>query len=133
MPHVTVLFDPKLFPQEQVDRLKPLLPTMVAKALSSKSTLPSRYQRVDIETKPGEIFVGQYPAHPTDVNAAPFEIYIQAGRPKRRSGDKIVALLALAISEECWWIPEEYLGDGKSCIFVVFHEHNGFGFIPKKD
>lgn len=131
MPYVTVVFDSKKVPQETVDKFKPWLQKEVARALSSLSTLPSGHQNEDIKTSPEEIFVGQYEAHPTDVNTAPFEIYIQAGRPKMRSGDKVQEILGKAVSET-GWIPDEYLGDGQSCIFVVFHEHNGFGFIPRR-
>jgi len=66
------------------------------------------------------------------VNVPPLEIYIQAGRPKGRSGDKIVELLGQAIAE-AGLIPEEHLGEGQSGIFIVFHEHNGFGFIPQRN
>ena len=84
----------------------------------------------DITTSKDEIFVTQQKVHPTDVGAAPFEIYIQAGRPKGRDGDKIVHILGGRIAET-GWLPEEFLGEGQSCIFVAFHENNGFGFIPR--
>lgn len=129
MPYVTVVFDPTKVSQETVDKFKPWLQGEVATALSSKATLNHKDWQADITTKPKEIFVTQHKVHPTDVNAAPFEIYIQAGRPKRRSGDKIVELLGKAIAE-AGWLPNEYLGEGQACIFIVFHEHNGFGFIP---
>lgn len=132
VPYVTVVFDFRVIPQETVDKFKPWLQNEVARILSSKVTLASDdHLRTDITTSPKEIFVTQYEVHPTDVNFAPFEIYIQAGRPKGRSGDKIAKLLAKAVSET-GWIHNDFLGDGKSCIFIVFHENNGFGFIPKR-
>jgi len=130
------MFDPTKIPQETVDKAKPWLQIAGAEALSSKETLPPGHlpdgsKGEDITTKPEEIFVGQYMVHPTDVNPAPFEVYIQAGRSKGRNGDKVQEILGKALSETSL-IPNEYLGEGQSCIFVTFHEENGFGFIPRR-
>lgn len=129
MPYVTVVFDPQKVTQPLINTLKLMLQTEVAFALSSDSVRIDSASTEDINTPPEEIMVVQHVTHPTDVNVPPLEIYIEAGRPKGRSGDKIVKLLAQAISE-LDLIPPEYLGDGQSGIFIVFHEHNGFGFIP---
>lgn len=130
MPYVTVVFDPKKVIQPLVNTLKLMLQTEVAFALSSDSVRIDPASTEDINTPPEEIMVVQHATHPTDVNVPPLEIYIEAGRPKGRSGDKIVKMLAQAISELDLIAPE-YLGDGQAGIFIVFHEHNGFGFIPK--
>lgn len=129
MPYVSVVFDPKKMSQEVVDQLKAHLQPSVAEVLSAEATRIDTASTVDITTKPEEIMVTQHASHPTDVNVPPLEIYIQAGRPKGRSGDKIVELLGQAIAE-LDLIPSEYLGEGQAGIFVTFHEHNGFGFIP---
>ena len=130
MPYVTVVFDPKKVIPPLVNTLKLMLPTEVAFALSSASGRIDPAATEDINTPPEEIMVVQHATHPTDVKVPPLEIYIEAGRPKGRSGDKIVKMLAQAISELDLIAPE-YLGDGQAGIFIVFHEHNGFGFIPK--
>jgi len=130
MPYVTVVFDSNKVTQEVVDRLKPWLQPEVANILSSEEVRLDASSTVSIETSTAEIMVVQQATHPTDVNVPPLEIYIQAGRPKGRSGDKIVELLGQAIAEADL-IPEEHLGEGQSGIFIVFHEHNGFGFIPR--
>jgi len=132
MPYATVVFESKKVPQEVVDKLKICLQPLVAEVLSAEATRIDSTSTVDITTKPGEIMVVQQATHPTDVNVPPLEIYIQAGRPKGRSGDKIVELLGQAIAE-LDLIPSEYLGEGQSGIFIVFHEHNGFGFIHKRN
>ena len=140
MPYVTVVFDPKQISQDVVDELKPWLQPKVAEVFSSLDsvygdyTLPGKVNKVgveeDIKTSPDEIMVMQQETHPTDVNVAPLEIYIQAGRPKGRDGDRVVKLLGKAVSDS-HIIPNGKLGNGESGIFVTFHEHNGFGFIPR--
>ena len=140
MPYVTVVFDPKKVSQETVDKLKPWLQPNVAEVLSSLDvvygdySLPGKFNKMgveeDIRTTPEEIMVMQQATHPTDVNVAPLEIFIQAGRYKGRSGDKVVAALGKRVSES-EIIPNGCLGEGEAGIFVNFHEHNGFGFIPK--
>ena len=132
MPYVTIIFDPQKVSQHLVDTLKPLLQYAVARVLNSDAVRLDPYSTIiDINTKPAEIMVIQHATHLTDVNVPPLEIYIEAGRPKGRSGDKIVELLGQAIAE-LGLIPHEYLGDGQAGIFVNFHENNGFGFIPKQ-
>lgn len=140
MPYVTVVFDPTKVSQEIVDKLKPWLQPQVAEVLSSLDsvygdyTLPGKVNKVgveeDIATSPDEIMVIQHETNPTDVNVPPLEIYIQAGRPKGRDGDRVVKLLSKAISES-QIVLNEHLGNGQAGIFVTFHEYNGFGFIPK--
>lgn len=131
MPYVNVFFDPNKVPQKIVDKLKANLQPHTAAVLSSDEVRNHRPSAEEITTRPEEIFVYQHEIHPTDVNAAPLEIHIEAGKPKGRSGDKIVELLGQRVSEDDL-IPAEYLSEGESCIFVNFHEHNGFGFIPKR-
>jgi hypothetical protein len=139
MPYVTVVFDPKKVSQETVDQLKPWLQPEVARVLSMVEVMyddspdfdPKRTPK-DLRTSPDEIMVTQQATHPTDVNVPPLEIYIQAGRPKGRSGDKIVEVLGKLVSDS-GILPDGYLGDGQSGIFVVFHEYNGFGFIPLRN
>ena len=130
MPYVNVFFDPDKVPQAVVDQLKAKLQPHTAAVLSSDEVRKHRPSAYDITVRPEEIFVYQHMIHPTDVNAAPLEIHIEAGKPKGRSGKKIVRLLGQRVSED-ELIPPQYLGDGESCIFVNFHKHNGFGFIPK--
>lgn len=137
MPYVTIVFDPKKVLQDTVDNLKPWLQKEVARVLSIVGTIAGDYPDIDaqeiqkdIQTSPDEIMVLQHATHSTDVNVPPLEIYIQAGRPKGRDGNKVVELLGQLLSES-ELIPDEYLGDGKAGIFITFHEHNGFGFIPK--
>lgn len=140
MPYVTVVFDPQKVSQETVDRLKPWLQPQVAEVLSSLDsvygdyTLPGKVNKVgvkeDIATSPDEIMVIQHETNPTDVNVPPLEIYIQAGRPKGRDGDRVVKLLGKAVSES-EIIPNGLLGNGEAGIFITFHEHYGFRFIPK--
>lgn len=138
MPHVTVFFDPNKISQEIVDQLKKQLQPMVAEVLSDfkalydpvSPTVIVVFGGESIKTLPEEIMVTQYAAHQTDVNVAPLEIYIQAGRPKNRSGDKIIALLGKLVAQS-GLIPKEHAGEGLSCIFVAFHPDNGFGFIPR--
>ncbi len=139
MPYVNVVFDCTKISQEIVDQLKLWLQQAVADVLSNPDTLdipitPEVSVELAlgaIETLPEEIMVTQYVAHPTDVNVPPLEIYIQAGRPKRRSGDKIVRLLGGLVAAS-GLIPEEHLGEGLSGIFITFHPDNGFGFIPRR-
>lgn len=133
MPYVTVLFDPRQVSQEIIDTLKPWLQKEVAGVLSAIETLADGYLGYDvrdIRTRSEEIMVVQHATHPTDVNVPPLEIYIQAGRPKGRNSDQVVKLLGEAVSESKI-VPNGLLGDGEAGIFVTFHEHNGFGFIPK--
>lgn len=129
MPYVTVVFNPTLVSQNVVDELKPYLQLFVAEVLSSETVRLDPTSTEDIITKPEEIMVTQHATHPTDVNVPPLEIYIQAGRPKGRSGDKIVTLLGNVIAKSRV-IPWRFCGEGQAGIFIVFHEHNGFGFIP---
>lgn len=139
MPYVTVVFDPTKISQETVDQLKPWLQDEVAYVLSNPYVLdipltPEASMELAqgaIRTLPQEIMVTQHATHPTDVNVPPLKIYIQAGRPKHRSGDKIVALLGRLVAESAL-IPEEHLGEGLSGIFINFHPDNGFGFIPQR-
>ena len=141
MPHVTVIFKPTQVSQPTLNKLKPWLQEKVAEVLSSLDsvygdyTLPGKVNKVgieeDIAISPDEIMVTQHETHPTDVNVPPLEIYIQAGRPKGRDGDRVVKLLGKAVSES-EIIPDGFLGDSEAGIFVTFHEHNGFGFIPKR-
>lgn len=128
MPYVTVRFDPEKIPQKTVDKLKPWLQVAVAGALSAKATLPRGAKETDIATNPIEIAVTQTTSHETDVNVAPLEVYIEAGKSKGRSAETIATILSRAINESNL-IPKQYLGQGQSCIFIVFHEHNGFQFI----
>lgn len=93
MPYATVVFDPKKVPQDVVDKLKIRLQPSVAEVLSAEATRIDSASTEDITTKTEEIMVTQHATHPTDVNVPPLEIYIQAGRPKGCSGDKIVELL----------------------------------------
>lgn len=130
MPYVNVFFDPDKVKQATVDELKARLQPHVADVLSSDETRIDKTSTETITTTPEEIFVYQHEIHPTDVNAAPLEIHIEAGKPKGRSGEKIVELLGMRIGQE-GHLPAEHLGDGQACIFLNFHEHNGFGFIPK--
>lgn len=141
MPYVHVFFDPTKVDQATIDKVKPWLQPNTAEVLSSLDsvygdyTLPGKVNKVgvedDIRTTKEEIFVYQHEIHPTDVNAAPLEIHIEAGAPKGRSGDKVQTLLGLKLSQS-ELVPDEHLGEGNSCIFVNFHEYNGFGFIPKR-
>lgn len=140
MPYVTVVFDPTKIPQETVDQLKVRLQPMVAEVLSNPDMLdvpltPELSLELSmgfIRTSPEEVMVTQYAAHPTDMNVPAIEIYIQAGRPKYRSGDKIADLLGELLADT-GLIPGEHLGKGLSGIFVTFHEHNGFRFIPRRN
>ena len=133
MPYVTIVFDPKKIPQKIVDKFKPWLQKEVAFAFGmDEMRVDPSSTEVDIATSKDEIFVTQQKVHPTDVNASPFEVYIQAGKPKGRDGDKLVQFLGVGIADT-GWIPKQYLGDGQSCIFLVFHEHNGFAFLPRLD
>jgi len=129
MPYVTVVFDPAKITQPLVNTLKVLLQTEVASVMSYHGVRLDPASTEEIFVSPKEIMVMQHATHPTDVNVPPIEIYIQAGRPKGRSGDKIVELLGQMIAERDL-IPSEYLGEGQAGIFITFHEHNGFGFIP---
>ena len=142
MPHVTVMFNPDKVDQELIDKLKPWLQPKVAEVFSSIDavypdySMPGKVGRRgiedDIATTPEEILVTQHTTHPTDVNVSPIQINIQAGRYKGRDGDRVVKLLGEAIrNEEVVPNDLDLLGDDESCIFVTFHEHNGFGFIPK--
>ena len=138
MPYVTVVFDPIKIPQPAIDLLKSWLHREVAETLSNHETLDvtitpevsTELALGAIETLPEEIMVTQHAVHPTDVNVPPLEIYIQAGRSKSRSGDKVVQLLGAELAKSML-IPAEYLGYGLSGIFITFHESNGFGFIPR--
>ncbi len=131
MPYVTVVFDPMKVSQEVVDNLKTHLQPFVAEVLSAEATrIDTSDTAIDLTTKPEEIMVTQHATHPTDVNVPPLEIYIQAGRPKGRSGDKIVELLGKILAQSML-IPSQFCGEGLAGIFVTFHEHNGFMFIPK--
>ena len=139
MPYVTVVFDPKKVSQETIDQLKPWLQPEVARVFSMVEILADDCPDFDprktpehIRVTPQEIMVMQHATHPTDVNVPPLEIYIQAGRPKGRDGDKVATLLGELVSES-GIIPEEHLGYGGAGIFVNFHEHNGFGFILKQN
>ena len=132
MPYVTVVFDPQKLTQSLVDSLKLMLQTEVAFALSSNSARIDPTMTDDINTPPEEIMVVQHATHPTDVNVPPLEIYIEAGRPKGRSGARIVKMLGQAISE-LDLIPSKHLGEGRAGIFIVFHERNDFGFIPRRN
>ena len=130
MPHVTVIFDPKCVSQEVVTRLKRWLWVDVAKVMSSRNSRLNPNSTEDITTTPQEIVVKQLVAHPTDMNMPAIEIYIEAGRPKGRSGDKIAEMLAQGIISANV-MPEEVLMDEQSGIFVTFHERNGFRFIKR--
>ena len=140
MLHATVMFDPKRVEQEIIDKLKPWLQPKIAEVLSSLDavypdySLPGKFGHRDVEkdiaTPPEEILVTQHATHPTDVNVSPIQINIQAGRYKGRDGDRVVKLLGEAIRDEKI-VPNGLLGDDESCIFITFHEHNGFGFMPK--
>jgi len=66
------------------------------------------------------------------VNVPPLGIYIQAGKPKGRDAEKVAALLATLVSDSRI-VPDEFLGDGQMGIFLTFHEHNGFRFVPKRN
>lgn len=129
MPYVTVIFDPHEISQEVVTRLKRWLRPTVARIMSETDVLIKPQSDEDIRTIPDEIMVMQMATHPTDVNVPTFEIYIQAGRPKGRSGEKIAQLLGKAVADSNL-VPVEILSDGQCGIFVTFHEHNGFWFIP---
>lgn len=141
MHHALVMFDPELVDQEIIDDLKPWLQPEIAEILSSIDAVYPDYTRPgkigrngileDIATPAEEILVTQRATHPTDVNVSPIQINIQAGMSKGRDGDRVVKLLGKAIRDE-GIIPSGLLGDDKSCIFVMFHEYNGFGFIPKQ-
>ena len=131
MPYVKVFFDPTKIRQSIIDKIKPWLQPNTADVLSDDRTRIDSGSSEDITTKPEEIFVYQHEIHPTDVNAAPLEIHIEAGRPKGRDGDKVQYLLGRRIASADL-IPEEHRGEGESCIFVNFHKYNGFGFIPKR-
>jgi hypothetical protein len=135
MPHVTVFFDPQEFDQALVDRLKPWLQVEVASVMSNRATLVNPNQDDgdgNIKVRPEEVMVVQWMAHPTDVGVPPFEIYIRPGRTKGRSPMKVVKLLAAAISMSRM-VPGQYLGLGKSGIFIRFCEDNAFGFIRNPD
>lgn len=139
MPYVTVVFDPARVSQETVTKLKKWLQPEVARVLSIVETIADDVPEFDpratpknIRTTPEEIMVIQHATHPTDVNVPPLEIYIQAGQPKGRDGNKIVALLGELVSDS-GIISEEHLGEGAAGIFITFHEHNGFGFILKRN
>ncbi|NBD73845.1 hypothetical protein GVX82_02275, partial [Patescibacteria group bacterium] len=115
---------------EKINYLKEALHALTFLVLSDKKTQHWWLRWIDCRTIPEEVFVYQHEIHETDVNAAPVEIHIEAGRPKGRCSDKVQAALGKRISVSDR-IPRHLLGHGKSCIFVNFHPHNGFGFIPK--
>src|SRR5688572_14564114 len=114
MPHVTVHFNPLLVPQEVITKLKRRLALITEHALSSVSTHPHHIPRKRnqlytlggssvcyrphyqdmIRTPRSEIFIRQQECHKTDVNPAPVEILVEAGRSKGRDGDKVADLIA---------------------------------------
>lgn len=118
MPYATVVFDPNKISQAVIDKLKLMLQTEVAFVLSSDDVRLDPASTEDISTPPEQIMVLQHATHPTDVNVPPFELYIEAGRPKGRSEEKIIKLLGLAIAALNLF-PPEYLGDGQAGIFLT--------------
>jgi hypothetical protein len=133
MPYITLNFDETKIPQARIDKIKPLLPEIIAKAMSSLDNASGPWgERVKMEesfkTAPSAIFVKQYIVHPTDQNAAPFEIYIEAGQARGRDPEKVRLDIAAALVAT-GLLPPSLLGFDKSCIFIVFHEVNAFGYI----
>jgi len=124
---VTVVFDPKRIAQILIDDFKPWLQTEVASVLSAFNSRLDPSSTEDITTGKSEVSVTQQEVHPTDVNAPPFMIYIQAGRPRGRNGNKIAQMLCNGITDT-EWLPEACLGEGQSCVLVAFHENDGFEF-----
>jgi len=133
MIYVTVVFDPKRIAQILIDNFKPWLQTEVASVLSAFNSRLDQSSTEDITTKESEIFVTQQEVHPTDVNAPPFMINIQAGRSKGRDGNEIAQMLCNGITDT-EWLPEACLGEGQSSVLVAFHENDGFAFTrtPKQ-
>ena len=135
MPHVIIHFNPKLVHQRMITELKIKLQEIVADALSSSESLPpdgrSVFGKQTILTLPQEIYIRQQAAHKTDVNPAPIEIEVEAGKPKLRDPDKVAELIEDAVRRTDI-IPRRFLGDGNSCVWVVLREHNAFRFIRRK-
>ncbi len=130
MPIVTVVFNPQKVPQDLVDKLKQRLPFKVAQILSSEEVRIDPSSAEDIEVGADDIKVTQQATNPTDVNMSALMIRIEAGRPKGRSGDMIVKLLGEYIAETHLISPLLLYHD-QCCIFLTFHEYNGFQFIPR--
>lgn len=129
MPHVTVHFDPAKVEQKLIDELKRRLQKIVAYSLSTEASRnPFGFIFGKIETLENEIYVRQASAHETDVNPAPIEVVVDAGKAKGRDADVVAALIDERV---CGLdlIPAHLRGKDKSCIWVVFHRRNGFRFI----
>lgn len=132
MPHVTVHFDPKQVDQKVIDKLKREVHIATAIALSARETRKLKHLELneDIATLPDEIYVRQQASHETDVNPAPIEIVVEAGRSKRRDPDLVSRIIEAKVKGS-ELIPSHLLGEGQSCIWVKFCEENGFRFIRK--
>jgi len=146
MPHVIVHFDPKQVDQDVITKLKRRLQRITAKAFSSPKgnrAHPTKYYPIGnnaylfkkaypghIATAPADIYVRQQAAHKTDINSAPIEIVVEAGRAKGRDPDKVAKLMEDEV-RAAKLISPKLLGENKSCIWVKFCEENGFRFIQK--
>lgn len=135
MPHVTVLFNPKLVEQRIVDQLKKMLQQVTADALINSLVLNpdacTGFNIKNIKVTPDQIYVGQRATHETDINPAPIEILIEAGRPNGRNPYAVLVLIEKKI-EEGNWIPSHLRGEGQSCVWVKFCESNSFRFIREQ-
>lgn len=125
---ITVIFDPRIVSQDLVDSLKQKLPYMVTQILSSDEVRIDPTSIESVMMMPKDIKVTQRKTHPTDVNMPSFMIYIEAGRQKGRSGEKIVELLGKYIAE-VHLVSPLLLYNNPCCTFITFHEQSSFGFI----
>ena len=130
MPHVTVHFIPSLVDQQMIDRLKKHLQLITADALSDPTTIfPDCAGQENITVSRGEIFVRQEAAHKTDVNPAPIEIVVDAGRSRGRNPDATAERIECKLSA---LLPSRLRGEDQACVWVRFHEQNGFRFTRER-
>ena len=92
MPHAIVHFNPDLVRQEEVDELKSLLPGMLSRALN-RGCQTSTYH-----TPANHVYAGQFASHPTDRNASPFEIVIDAGLVRWRNPEEVWNTIEIEIT-----------------------------------
>lgn len=130
MPHVTVHFVPSLVDQQMIDQLKKQLQLITADALSDPTTTFPQYAGQEhIRVRKEEVFVRQEAAHKTDVNPAPIEIVVDAGRSKGRNPDATAERIECKVSA---LLPSRLCGEDQACVWVRFHEENGFRFTRER-
>jgi hypothetical protein len=92
MPHAIVHFNPDLVRQHEIDELKRLLPGAVSRALNRGCETST------LHTPARHVYAGQRASHPTDQNASPFEIVIDAGMVRWRNPEKVWESVDIEIS-----------------------------------